>query len=287
MNDIVLNGETLEIGAKYDTIVIEGFDRTFKDGVVESKLVIGGGSSPGPGPEPEKDVEIMDLTSDSSVEVVVNSSNTDIKIDLCENQINYIIDYDYTDGFIERTSINTKTFDSVKAGDVILLLIAHRANITVPSDFILMKKMTYTGQPQYNSIYTYEVQNDLTNYSVIITQSSNQKINYYIAIIRGANVINNISIDRLNTSASDYQTYTMTADHDLSDFLIFYSCVYSKGDPVMGPAPFFIKKDLDTNSSGSHRMAVFTGRVKNIGNAATISNMGEINLILGIIIEGR
>lgn len=48
MNDIVLNGETLEMSNVIDTIVIEGFDHTFTDGKVESDLVLnieGGGSS--------------------------------------------------------------------------------------------------------------------------------------------------------------------------------------------------------------------------------------------------
>ena len=37
MNDIVLNGETLEISRVLDSIEIEGFDHTFADGKAESK----------------------------------------------------------------------------------------------------------------------------------------------------------------------------------------------------------------------------------------------------------
>lgn len=49
MNDIVLNGETLEISRVVDSIEIEGFDHTFADGKTESKLVVApGGSEPGP-----------------------------------------------------------------------------------------------------------------------------------------------------------------------------------------------------------------------------------------------
>ena len=51
MNDIVLNGETLEISRVVDSIEIEGFDHTFADGKAESKLVVApGGSEPGPTP---------------------------------------------------------------------------------------------------------------------------------------------------------------------------------------------------------------------------------------------
>ena len=51
MNDIVLNGETLEISRVVDSIEIEGFDHTFSDGKAESKLVVAsGGSEPGPTP---------------------------------------------------------------------------------------------------------------------------------------------------------------------------------------------------------------------------------------------
>lgn len=49
MNDIVLNGETLEISRVLDSIEIEGFDHTFADGKAESKLVVAPGGSPGPG----------------------------------------------------------------------------------------------------------------------------------------------------------------------------------------------------------------------------------------------
>lgn len=52
MNDIVLNGETLEISRVVDSIEIEGFDHTFADGKAESKLVVASGGSPGPGPTP-------------------------------------------------------------------------------------------------------------------------------------------------------------------------------------------------------------------------------------------
>lgn len=56
MNEIVLNGETLEIGKKYDTIVIEGFDHTFANDKVESGLLIEPtyGEKPEPGPSSDK-----------------------------------------------------------------------------------------------------------------------------------------------------------------------------------------------------------------------------------------
>ena len=43
MNDIVLNGETLDIGQRFDTIVIEGFDHLFDQNKMESNLVINAG----------------------------------------------------------------------------------------------------------------------------------------------------------------------------------------------------------------------------------------------------
>ena len=46
MNDIVLNGETLEISRVVDSIEIEGFDHAFVDGKMETKVVIGGGTEP-------------------------------------------------------------------------------------------------------------------------------------------------------------------------------------------------------------------------------------------------
>ena len=43
MNDIVLNGETLEISEVVDSIVISGFDHTFDQNKVEGNLMIAGG----------------------------------------------------------------------------------------------------------------------------------------------------------------------------------------------------------------------------------------------------
>lgn len=43
MNDIVLNGETLEISRVVDSIEIEGFDHSFDPGKMETKVVVGGG----------------------------------------------------------------------------------------------------------------------------------------------------------------------------------------------------------------------------------------------------
>lgn len=45
MNDIVLNGETLEISEVVDSIVISGFDHTFNQNKVEGNLMIANGGS--------------------------------------------------------------------------------------------------------------------------------------------------------------------------------------------------------------------------------------------------
>ena len=280
MNDIVLNGETLEISRVVDSIEIEGFDHTFADGKAESKLVVTPGGSPGPEPiEADLIGEIEILTEDDAT-VIIEEVQNEITVEEVKMAPNFVVDEDYTTAFNSKSSMTTKTFtDTIKAGDVILLMVAHRATITVPSEFVFMKKHTESGNPQYNSIYTYEVQNDISSYSVTITQSSSQRLNYYIAVLRGCTIINNTSIDRNGSSAT---SYTFTADTDLSNFVIFYSCVYSGGNPSM-PAIGYSKLDLDT--ANEHRMVIFKCTLANAGNTSTISGMGDGNIISAVKLE--
>lgn len=70
MNDIVLNGETLEISEVVDSIVISGFDHTFDQNKVEGNLIYGGGSSPGPEPGGNK------ITIKTTFDISLTSNNT-------------------------------------------------------------------------------------------------------------------------------------------------------------------------------------------------------------------
>lgn len=164
MNNIVLNGETLEIGEKFDTIVIEGFDRLFEPNHMESNLVIGPGSDAtlvtlsitqngeyyasdysadgfsevdvSVSPDLE-DVEFTQngvYTSsdhDGYGEVTVNvsgggSANTDLFSEI------KIIDRDIaTSGTTAVTDVSTKIFDTPKYGDVFIVAVYHQNEFNI------------------------------------------------------------------------------------------------------------------------------------------------------------
>ena len=164
MNNIVLNGETLEIGEKFDTIVIEGFDRLFEPNHMESNLVIGPGSDAtlitlsvtqngeydasdysadgfsevdvSVSPDLE-DVEFTQngvYTSsdhDGYGEVTVNvsgggSANTDLFSEI------KIIDRDIaTSGTTAVTDVSTKIFNTPKYGDVFIVAVYHQNEFNI------------------------------------------------------------------------------------------------------------------------------------------------------------
>lgn len=283
MNDIVLNGETLEISRVIDSIEIEGFDHTFADGKAESKLVVApGGSEPGPEPEyPEVNIK----TVFPSVQFPVPSIN----VSATEYVENYIVTTKYRqDGFAPATTLGI-IFDGVQAGDIILLFVSYRSTFTRPSGFTEIKNSGNIGgtggaDNQWNAILFKEYDTDITTqFTVELSQSSNSRFGYYAIQLRGCTVVNDTSCD-MSPSSYGAGPFTLTCNN-FSNFFLFYCCVYSGGNPI--PNNQLDWRTTDCDSSIEHRMKVFYNNLIDPETTYSLSNTGQYWNVLGVRLEGR
>ena len=272
MNDIILNGETLEISRVVDSIEIEGFDHTFSDGKAESKLVVAsGGSSPGP---------ISPYYTVNRINNFVNRNNIpESNIVTAEIVILPDISEVYTTGYNAVGSITTDEITNVHAGETVVLFISHRASITLTnSNFQLLKTLGISDSSQTNSIYVFTATSDLASVSTTINQNGSARMGYYM-------FKTNFSVQ--NDTSCDYGANNVTAadfsnPNGFENFILFYSCVYSGGNAIIDQT----NTTVDCDTQNEHRMKVFKMIPGSIGTSCSLSNAGSSLITLGVRLIG-